>query len=175
MNKIYTHIPHPHIERRKKQGPVKIADQHARGNPVSRFNARLALLLTRVVGTMYCFYLFNLLASASAQAAFASHNLTIIVNWISSNWIQLILLPAILVGQNLQAAASDKRAEQTYNDAEAVLAEALKIQEHLEAQDAILDRLIQSHQGGQHGENQDHPAGRPGAAETQVPGAGFAP
>jgi hypothetical protein len=34
------------------------------------------------------------------------------------------------VGQNIQARASDTRSQQTYNDAEAVLAEAIKIQEH---------------------------------------------
>jgi hypothetical protein len=55
------------------------------------------------------------------------------------------LLPIIIVGQNIQAAASDKRAEETYKDAEAVLKEAEEIQKHLLAQDevitGILDRL----------------------------------
>jgi hypothetical protein len=46
------------------------------------------------------------------------------------------------VGQNLQAQASDKRAQQTYEDAEAVLHEAIQIQQHLMAQDAVLERLI---------------------------------
>jgi hypothetical protein len=38
------------------------------------------------------------------------------------------------MGQNLQANASDKRAENTFKDAEAVLAEAVEIQKHLQAQ-----------------------------------------
>jgi hypothetical protein len=46
------------------------------------------------------------------------------------------------VGQNLQAKASDTRALQTYEDAEAVLHEALEIQKHLQAQDAVLERLL---------------------------------
>ena len=46
------------------------------------------------------------------------------------------------MGQNLQAKASDKRAAQTYQDAEAVLHEALQIQQHLVAQDAVLGHLI---------------------------------
>jgi hypothetical protein len=53
-----------------------------------------------------------------------------------------VLLPVIIVGQNLQANASDKRAAQTYEDAEAVLHEALQIQQHLVAQDAVLAHLI---------------------------------
>jgi hypothetical protein len=39
-------------------------------------------------------------------------------------------------------AAADLRAEATYNDADAVLHEAVKIQEHLLAQDKLLERLV---------------------------------
>jgi ferritin len=60
---------------------------------------------------MYCFYLFNLLAFLSAKAAFDTHNLVPIVNWVSSNWIQLVLLPAIMVAQNVAQKASDAKAE----------------------------------------------------------------
>jgi succinate dehydrogenase hydrophobic anchor subunit len=70
---------------------------------MSRFNNWLAEHITKVVGTMYCFYLFNVIAFLSAKAAFDTHNPTIIVQWVSSNWLQLILLPAIMVGQNLQS------------------------------------------------------------------------
>ena len=48
-----------------------------------------------------------------------------------------------MVGQNVQSAASDKRAEQTFLDAEAVLHEAQQIQAHLEAQDKVLQKLIE--------------------------------
>lgn len=142
---LHEYVRHPHVRARREQGPVKVADQHPDGTAIARFNGRIARWITRSVGTMYCFYLFNLLASASAQAAFASHNPTIIVNWVSSNWIQLVLLPAILVGQNLQGAAADKRAEATFLDAEAVLQDAQMIQEHLLAQDTELARLAQVH------------------------------
>ena len=58
-----------------------------------------------------------------------------------------------LVGQDTQAAqsgqraiiqaqASDKRAEQTYLDAETILAECLELQKHLQGQDEVLERLI---------------------------------
>jgi hypothetical protein len=95
---------------------------------------------------MWCAYLFTLLALVSFPSAIASGDKIVIVAWIAQTFIQLVLLPVIIVGQNLQAAASDKRAEQTYNDAEAVLHEALQIQAHLEAQDAHLqeqDRKLQ--------------------------------
>jgi hypothetical protein len=40
------------------------------------------------------------------------------------------------------AAAVDKRSEATYNDTDAVLHEAVKIQEHLLAQDQVLGDLV---------------------------------
>jgi len=48
-----------------------------------------------------------------------------------------------IVGQNILAAASDKRAEDTYNDAEAVLVQSEKIQEHLMGQDAAIGKLLE--------------------------------
>ena len=47
----------------------------------------------------------------------------------------------IIVGQNVLAAAADKRADATYNDADAVLHESVKLQEHLLAQDRVLKDL----------------------------------
>jgi hypothetical protein len=44
------------------------------------------------------------------------------------------------------AAAADKRSEATYKDADAVLHEAVKIQEHLMAQDKVLASLMDNGQ-----------------------------
>jgi hypothetical protein len=139
----YEHEPHPRIAERKLHGPVKVADQRLKGGgPVSRLNARFGLFVTLAVGTMWCAYLFTLLALVSLPAALGTHNKLIIVAWIAQTFLQLILLPIIIVGQNVQAAAADKRSEETYKDAEAVLHEAIEIQKHLKAQDAVLERLI---------------------------------
>ena len=62
--------------------------------------------------------------------------------WLSSSFLQLVLLPIIIVGQNIQAAAADKRAEDTYRDAEAVLKEAEEIQKHLLAQDEAISDIV---------------------------------
>jgi hypothetical protein len=42
------------------------------------------------------------------------------------------------------AAASDKRAEATFEDADAVLHTALQIQDHLVAQDAEIEKILAS-------------------------------
>jgi hypothetical protein len=84
-------------------------------------NAKVALVLTKVVGTMWCFYVFNGIALVSLPSAVNSGSLTVLINWVSSNWIQLILLPALMVGQNLQSATADVRAAKTFADTEKIL------------------------------------------------------
>ena len=75
------------------------------------FNDKFAVWIATHVGSMYCFYLFNVIAFLSAKAAFETHNLVPIVNWISSNWIQLVLLPAIMVAQNVAQKATDAKSD----------------------------------------------------------------
>jgi hypothetical protein len=142
---LYEHTPHPRIAGRKLSGPARTVDQRIRGGgPISRLNARFGLFVTLAVGTMWCAYLFTLLALVSLPTVLGTHDKLVIVAWIAQTFLQLVLLPIIIVRQNVQAAAADKRAEDTYKDAEAVLHEAIEIQEHLKAQDAVLERLIAS-------------------------------
>jgi hypothetical protein len=143
MTEIFHHVPHPHVAARKETGPTKTADLRTKGKgPVGRLNARFGVFVTVAVGTMWCAYLFTLLALVSLPSALQSHDKIIIVSWVAQTFLQLVLLPVIIVGQNVQAAASDKRAEDTYKDAEAVLHESLQIQAHLQAQDQILQRVM---------------------------------
>jgi uncharacterized membrane protein len=146
MPEIFHYIPHPRIEEHRAAEPVKVRDQRRldHPNPVIRFNARFGLWITIVVGTMWCAYLFTIIALFALPDAIKQGTYFIVV-WLSSSFLQLVLLPIIIVGQNIQAKAADKRAEETYQDAEAVLQESTQIQAHLAAQDkaigAILDRL----------------------------------
>jgi hypothetical protein len=138
---IFEYVPHPHIADRQEAGPVKVVDQLPTASALGRFNTWLAVHVTAVVGTMVCAYLFAALSLVSLPSALGSGSTIVIVAWIAQTFLQLVLLPIIIVGQNVQAAAADKRAEQTYQDAEAVLREAQQIQQHLAAQDAALEIL----------------------------------
>ena len=143
MPNIFTPALHPRIELRKRQGPVKVADLMKKGtSPISRFNTWLAVKVTNGVGTMWCAYAFAALAIVSLPAAIASGNPVVLVSWISQTFLQLVLLSIIIVGQNVLAAASDKRAEATYEDADAVLHTALQIQAHLAAQDEEIVKIL---------------------------------
>jgi hypothetical protein len=141
---IFEHSLHPRTANMlvgRRPPPPKVDDLRA------GINGRIGLLITSLVGTMICAYVFGIIALISLPSAITSHNLTIIIAWVSSNFLQLVLLPVIIVGQNLQAKASDKRAENTYKDAEAVLHEAIEIQKHLAAQDVVLAGLIATAKG----------------------------
>ncbi len=78
---------------------------------MGHINTRLAVGITKIVGSMWCAYAFGLLALVSLPAAIKSGSVIIIVAWVAQTFLQLVLLPIIIVGQNVQAAASDARAE----------------------------------------------------------------
>ncbi|MDQ6847241.1 MAG: hypothetical protein M3019_06620 [Candidatus Dormibacteraeota bacterium] len=131
----FVHIPHPRLAERHERGPVKVADQVS-----PSFNGRLALRITAIVGTMWCAYAFAVLALVVLPQATSSPLL--LVQWISQTFIQLVMLSILMVGQNIQGKAADQRAADTYKDAEAILHECLQLQEHLHAQDKVLDHLV---------------------------------
>lgn len=146
MPNIYEYVRHPRAEELRTGAPVKTADMRPinHQNLFVRFNARFGLKITLIVGTMWCAYIFSIIALIALPDA-VHQGLYFIVVWMSSSFLQLVLLPIIIVGQNIQGAAADKRAEDTYKDAEAVLNDAEEIQKHLLAQDTaitdIIDRL----------------------------------
>jgi hypothetical protein len=136
MRLNFEHHSHPHIEERKQAGPPKIRDRF------TGINGRIALILTTAVGTMWCAYIFAILALLVAPQAIHGGLLTF-VQWVSQTFIQLVMLSVIMVGQSILGQASDKRAEMTYKDAEATFHEAQQIQAHLEAQDAAMNAILE--------------------------------
>jgi hypothetical protein len=134
----YTHVPHPHtLERLEhKDKPVTTADV-VKKQASNRFNAWLAVKITDAVGTMWCAYVFAIIALIGLPPALKPGGEGLIA-WIAQTFLQLVLLSIIIVGQNIAAASSDERSENTYKDAEAILSEALEIQKHLQSQDETL-------------------------------------
>ncbi len=137
---------------------------------VEGINAKVAVVITRGVGTMACAYLFCLIALMSLpailiEAGVLHHNdvpnfltkpgLILVVAWIAQTFIQLVLLSIIMVGQNVQSIASDARAERTYEDAV-----------------TILDRLDENTAGGIRTilDRLDQISPPPAAAATPAPG-----
>lgn len=136
MSVAFKHVPHPRIAERKKSGPPKTTDEHV------GLNGRVALILTTIVGTMWCAYAFAVLALVALPSAIDTGTPLAMVTWISQTFIQLVMLSVIMVGQNILGRASDKRAEMTYKDAEATFHESEQIQTHLSQQDAAVNELL---------------------------------
>ena len=148
MSTIYEYVRHPRLDQLSNLRPTKVRDLRGvnSDNWIVRLNARIGLRITVVVGTMWCAYVFTIIALISFPAAIRSHDNIVIVAWIAQTFLQLVLLPIIIVGQNIQAKAADKRAEETYKDAEAVLKEAEEIQKHLIAQDEQISSILKQMQ-----------------------------
>ena len=114
---------------------ARVADHHPDGTGYERFNKAVAMWITSHVFTMTCFWLFNLLAMCSLPAVLAGAHILhpsmfpswliqasfiALIAWVAQTYLQLVLLPSIGVGQQLQNAASDARAAKQFEDIEVI-------------------------------------------------------
>jgi uncharacterized membrane protein len=135
------------LHEHRQHTPRNVNDVHAEEIAAAGFNTRLAVWLTEHVGTMWTAYTFALLAIVGLLAILGllSPVVALLVAWLSQTFIQLVLLPIIMVGQNvlgrkaeLQADEEYKTTMKSYSDIEAVL-------KHLNEQDMkilALEQLI---------------------------------
>lgn len=100
------HVPLPRRARRVTSDQVRGAG----------LNARIAQRVTAAVGTMYAFYVLALLMagwilwqSALTSKPFDPYPFAFLL--FLGNIVQLLLMPLIMVGQNVQSAHADARAE----------------------------------------------------------------
>ena len=111
---------------------------------MGRFNKRVAVLITKSVGTMWAAYLFFLIALVSmpqAWDAFRKGDTVTGVSWLSQSFLQLVLLPIIIVGQNVISAAQDARAEGDHRTLTVLHKINVRQLEILEQQRDILEML----------------------------------
>jgi len=122
-----------HLARAVRLNPAEI--RHAM-REVEGVNAKIAVLVTKAVGTMWMAYVFSLIALTSLPAILieagvltssdvpkflTKPGLILIVAWIAQTFIQLVLLSIIMVGQDVQSIAADARSENTFKDTQAIL------------------------------------------------------
>lgn len=119
------------------------AEVHGTG-AFGRFNNALALVITRSVGTMWAAYLFVLVALVSfpqALEAFLTGDRITGITWLSQSFLQLVLLPIILVGQNVISASQDARAEADHETLTALHTINVRQLRILEQQQKIVEML----------------------------------
>ena len=79
---------------------------------VDSFNKFVAEKITSGVSTMWCAYIFAIIALISLPSAIKSGDSLVIISWIAQTFLQLVLLSIIMVGQNVSSA----KLEQTINE-----------------------------------------------------------
>ena len=134
------------IAQAKAHVPKLFLTRHAHAavhgdSAIGLINTRVAVRITKSVGSMWCAYVFALLALISLPSALRSGNSIIIVGWIAQTFLQLVLLPIIIVGQNVQAAASDARAQSDHDTLLSILTLTSEVHEIALQQTKMLEIL----------------------------------
>lgn len=86
--------------------------------------------ITSAVGTMWAAIIFALLALVSLPGALASGDEVIIVAWVAQTFLQLVLLPIIMVGQSVQGRKTEERDAETH---------AAVMEAHKETQEILVE------------------------------------
>lgn len=109
---------------------------------------KLALAITTAVGTMYAVYLFILFMvgwilwqSYFSQQPFDPYPFAFLL--FLGNIIQLLLLPLILVGQNLQSRHAEIRTEEEFKTTESSYQDIESILVHLDEQDKQIKKQLE--------------------------------
>lgn len=144
----YKHNPPSLGELRAKRGPMRHPHREVKDN--FTIFEHLAVRVTRGVGTLGFFFLlafwtlgwliWNIYAPAHTRFDPAP---AFVVWLIISNIIQLVLLPLIMVGQNLEGKFSEQRAQADYEVNQKAEQEIEVIIAHLENQNELLNHLIE--------------------------------
>ena len=134
------------IDAAKKHRPRLVMSHDAHGQIhgsglIGRINTTLAVAITKGVGTMWVAYIFAAIALISLPSALATGETIVIVSWVAQTFLQLVLLPIIIVGQNVIQAANDMRAEADHETLTAVHRLTLEVHAINERQTEILKQL----------------------------------
>lgn len=105
---------------------------------MKRFNNWLAEKITNGVGTMWCAYLFTIIALISLPSAIESKNVLTIVSWIAQTFLQLVLLAVIQTGQNIIGDRQQQMIRQIEDNTEKTEATAKKIERIAEKTEHIV-------------------------------------
>jgi hypothetical protein len=78
---------------------------------LQKLNFKLAVAITNSVGTMWCAYAFLALDLVMLPPVIAAHSVMVWVQYIAQTLLQLVLLPIIMVGQNVIQSQNEAKAD----------------------------------------------------------------
>ena len=129
---LYIHQTHAHTPQNTRQTHSETM-QHD-------INMRIAVWLTKRVGSMLTAYLFGILAIIGLFALLdiIPPTVALLVAWASQTFIQLVLLPVIMVGQNVLDHQQGLQAEEQYETTVKIYHDSEQMMRHMQAQDTEL-------------------------------------
>ncbi|HKS70630.1 MAG TPA: hypothetical protein VJQ45_09415 [Ktedonobacterales bacterium] len=156
---LYQHTAHMHQ-------PRNVNHVHHKEQDAAGFNTRVAVWMTKNVGTMQCAYVFAGIGIGSlVGVATGNVVLAALFGSISSYFLQLVLLPILSVGQNVLGRHQELQADEMFKTSLQSFHDIEEIKAHLAAQDEELlkhTRLLQQL------------AGKPAPEATQAEAGGAA-
>ena len=155
-----------HLLKRAAKGPAVAAQENV------GVNGQIAAWLTRRVGSMWVVYftgafvaVWMVIATWGPLHSLDPYPFPFLL--FMGNVIQLLLVFVILVGQQVLGRSADRRALQTYEDAEAIFAEVVRLHDHLAEQDATLNQGIRLVERRPHPYLDQHKVEKPAEVEDQ--------
>lgn len=135
---LFEHKPHPHK-------PRNVNLIHQAEVAASGFNLRLAVAITKATGSMECAYVFALIALLGfpALSSWLGPVVALYILWLSSEFIQLVMLPVLSVGQQVLSRKSELQAEEAYQATLKSYHDIEQIMRHLDAQDERILEILQ--------------------------------
>jgi hypothetical protein len=115
-----TQIPKPVKAHHLINKAISVRGLRSEISKADGINGKIAVFLTNVVGSMWCAYVFAIIAFFGLPQALHPGGEGIIA-WIAQTFLQLVLLSVIMVGQNVQSEAGDIRSQHTYDDVVQIL------------------------------------------------------
>src|SRR6266566_428005 len=133
LTSLFQHTPFLHK-------PRNVNVQHKAEQEASGVNMRIAVGLTKSVGTMWTAYSFAVLAITGLLAilGWLPPVVALLVAWLSQTFLQLVFLPILSVGQNVLGRHAELMAEEQFNTTINSYHAIEEIMQHLSAQDAEL-------------------------------------
>jgi len=125
--------------------PRNVNRVHAAEIAAAGINTQIAVWLTEHVGTMWTAYAFAVLAIIGLFAILGllSPIVALLIAWISQTFLQLVLLPVIMVGQNVLGRKSELQADESYATTMKTFADIEAVMKHLNEQDEKIFELEQ--------------------------------
>ena len=140
-SKLYQRV----ISRSSQHTPRNVNILHKLEIQAGGFNTRLAVGITKAVGTMWMAYLFTLLAFVGLFGLLGWLNpfTFLLATWVSQQFLQLVFLPILAVGQQVLGRHSELQADEAFQTTQKTYHDIEEIMKHLDAQDVKILEILQ--------------------------------